>query len=235
MPYARRRPASRSSKKKTYSKKPRKVTLATVKKVAKSVVTKLTPKREIRFHNFGFFNTGTFSQSWGLVNLNNIALGTQDNQRTGDKIYMSGFHTVFAIRNTSGLPRSFRIIVLKDMNRNGDVLDITGLDNLFTDVSELDRQADGLVGDITSPINSNYKVFYHKQMLLEPEQLGKDYVFKKFIPLKQLVRYDNLGAQPTTPQSGNIRLLWKVEEFTSTPSGSNVQYEAFQRVYYRDA
>jgi len=234
MPYARRRPASRSAKKKTYSKKySKKLTVATVKKVAKSVVTKLAPKREIRFHSFGMLNTGTFSQSWGTVLLSNIALGTQDNQRTGDKVYLSGFQTVFALRNSSAVARSFRIIVLKDLNRNGDILDITNLDNLFTDTSEADRPADGLIGDVTSPINSNYKVFFHRQMVIEPETVGKSVIFRRFIPLKQLVRYDNLGSQPV--QTGNIRILWKLEEFASIPSGANLQYETFHRVFYRDA
>jgi len=223
-------------KKKGHSKKyPKRLTVATVKAVAKKAVKQLAPRREIRFHEYGTLNTGTFAASWQQLPLTNISLGTQDNQRSGDKIYITGVRFMLAVRNAGAVARSFRLLILKNLNRNADLLDTVGLDNLFTAEDEQDRQSDGLIGDIINPINSNYKVFLNRSFVVEPETVGRSLIYKKYCPLKQLVRYDNLGTNNTTVSSGVIRALVKLEEFQSVGSGALMQFEAFYQVFFRDA
>jgi len=234
--YASKRSSARTYKKKGYSKRyPKKLTVATVKAVAKKAVKSLAPRREMRFHEYGTLNTGTFLASFQQLPLTNISQGVQDNQRSGDKAYITGVRFMFAVRNTGSVARSFRILILKDMNRNGDILDVVNLTDLFTDNAESDRPADGLIGDIVSPINSNYKVFHNRSFTIEPETVGKSLIYKKYVPIKQLVRYDNLGVTTVAVSSGQIRALVKLEEFSSVGSGALLQFEAFYQVFFRDA
>lgn len=229
--YASKRPAY----KKGYSKRPsRKVTPYLVAKIAKTVARKAQPAREIRFNLQGLsMNTTAVGNSFVVLELTNIAQGPQDNQRLGDQIFMTGMKFQWSAQHNGVTPRSLRLMVVKNLNRNGDLLDVTTWTDLFTNPDETDRTADGLAGDITAPINANYRKFLDKSVIIDPQKTmvssGQVYV-----PLNTKVIYDNLGTA-STPSSGRIYLLAHVAQFDVTGTASSTIFNSFARVFYRDA
>lgn len=235
MPYHARSTKSKTYKKGYHKGTSRTVTPYTVAKIAKSVANKSKPTREKRFtfYNLTMKTTAPISNSFLYKTMTLINQGSSDNERLGDKIYMSGVKLNFSCDNPATTSRCLRVLILQNNNRNGDLLDLSTWTDLFTQDDESDRTADGLAGDINAPVNSNYRIFCDKKFTLEPSG-AKDIQRSFYCPIQKKVEYNNLGDN-TTASSGEIYCIFHLSEFGSATVATESHLFATARVFFKDA
>lgn len=230
MPYAKSKP--RAYKKRYYKKSYKPVTANTVAKIARNVVRKQNPTKELRFIQTASMHTNSLAASFVSDQPTLIAQGVAENQRLGDEVFMCGVKMKLCVTNPHSTDRNFRVMVLQDRNASGDLLDTSAWDNLFTSNSEVDYTATALVTDVTYPINSNYKVYFDKSFTLQSD--GRSSINRDFwVPIMKKVKYDDLGAGTLT-ESGRIYVICHLSEMNTTPSTSISHCSFFARVFYKD-
>lgn len=241
MPYASKKSYSRTyGKKKGYSKGPSsKVTKSDVVKIAKQVAHKAMPTREARFpldNVSATFHTNTVANAFKYAVLTALEQGDQDNQRTGDKCYFSGAKFRFSCTNPNSAPRAVRVIFCRNINRNGDLLDVSTWSDLYTKNDETDRSADNKSGDLTHPLNTGVlQIFYDKTFHVRPDSTGLPLDVSGYVKINQKVTWDNLGTSYSTVSSGIIFAIFHLIEPTDTLSATVSPFNAMVRVFYKDA
>lgn len=233
MPYKRN-----NNTKKTYTKRSM-PTANYIAKIAKSVTNKEKPTREARFaldNSVTTFHTNVLANAFKYSVLNAIAQGNQPNERTGDRIYISGAKVNFMCANAHTSPRALRVMCVANQNRNGDLLDLSTFTDLFTSYAESDRTADNKSGDIVHPINEIAKIYFDKVFLIPPDSSGGAGVHKTiWIPIRRTVVYDNLGTSAVTISNGSLYLIFHLCEPDDTLSATISGFHCLTRVFYKDA
>lgn len=239
--YASKKSYSRSyGKKKGYNKGPSsKVTRSDVVKIARQVSRKSLPTREARFpldNVAATFHTGALANSFKYAVLTALEQGDQQNQRTGDKCYYAGAKFRFSCSNPLTVARAVRVIFARNINRNGDLLDVSTWTDLYTKNDETDRTADMKSGDLTSPLNTGVlEIFFDKTYHVRPDSTGLPLDISGYVKLNRKVEWDNLGTNYATVSNGSIYAIFHLIEPTDATSTSVSAFNAMIRVFYKDA
>lgn len=240
MPYTSRKSYSRSyAKKKGYRKKPtKKITKSAVVKIAKQVANKSKPTREARFwldNSVSQFHTNLVGNAFKYAVLTSLEQGDQDNQRTGDRIWLGGCKIRVSCTNPLTVPRALRVIVCQNRNANGDLLDVGGWSDLYTNNAESDSAATNKSHDITAPLNSNIRVFYDKTFHIRPNSMGLPLDLDTFVRINKKIVYDNLGISYSAVSSGTVFAIFHLIEPTDVLDPTPSPFSAMIRVFYKDA
>lgn len=235
MPYY-KKPYKRApyARKPAYRRKP--VTAKTVYKIAKKVHRTAGPSKETRMDVYKGMKTNVVADSFDYYDITNIPLGTTSDERLGNRVYIAGvkLNLSFAQSTAAIKTRYVRLMVVTTRNRDGDLLDLTSWSDLYTSSARADRAADGLAGDLTSPLNTDILTVYYDHLIkLQTNENGGAVLFSRYIPVKKLVTYDNDGttAQPT---NGRIYVIMHLAEADGTASANAVHSGGMLRIFYRD-
>lgn len=223
-------------KKNNNKNKATKMTYRTVAKIARSVNYRARPTKELRTHLYGtLIANGTVAQSFLVAVPTTIALGDQENQRTGNRVYLSGIKLNGAFLNNGIVTRGMRLIVCHNKNADGNLLDTVTWSDLFTNLSKADRPADKQIGDYIHPLNTDIlDVLVDRQIQLKPESEGA-YTFNLYIPIKKYQTYDALGAT-TGITSGLYYIIYHLCELDNDLTRSTtVNVDSMSRLFFKDA
>lgn len=227
---------SRYQKKKNYTKRP--MTAYQVATIARRVAYKSQPVKECRFLFDKGLKTNVLADSFQYSDITNIPVGTLQDERIGGAVYISGVkvNISFGVAVASTQPKAIRLMLVRTINRDADLLDLTTWTDLFTSTTYADRTADALIGDITAPINTDIvRPLYDQVIRFNPTNTdSSSFVFSKYMKINQKVLYDNDGAT-SQPINGKIYLIAHLCEFGLTSSANAVQMNGILRVFYRDA
>lgn len=216
---------------KTYKKA---VTAKDAYRIAKRVTRANQPRRESRFNFSKVMSTSAVANSFLTSDVTIISQGDTFNSRSGNQVYISGVKLNYCINNPHTAPRGLRLMVVKDINMNTDVLDITTWTNLFTGSSFGDQVATGTNQDSSFPLNTGVlKVMFDRTYYLAPNSEGFKMI-SQYIPIKQRVTYSDLGSTTTNVDSGSIYVIAHLLESTGTPSGTSSDSDGTLRVFFRD-
>lgn len=238
MPYRKtyRKPYPKRNNKKKYVKRP--LSTYQVAKIARRVVHKQAPTKEFRFNGGGTLDTNLLSASFHHKDCMLITAGDHKDDRTSNRIYVSGIKLNLSLANDSTTrPRCVRVMMVHTTNRNGDLLDVSGTwTDLFQDDTFNDYTATGLSGDAVVPINTDIvRPDLDINMMLNAEaQPGSAKVYSKWIPIKRYVYFDNDGST-TTSTSGKTWFILHLCEPDNTTSPSTVRYNYMARLFFKDA
>lgn len=207
-----------------------------VKAIATRVVKNWTPLKEIRFAapTGQFLTNGTIAQRCDSNHLTSIALGNQVNQRTGDKIYITGIKfDLYCANNSATLDRHFNWCLATDIAR-GDTLNETTYGNMMEDFQ--------FAALAPSPVNTNFQYTYNTE-LIKPLRKGRflvssvgnkptrqtSFFWKPHRPHK--VQYERVNSNNII--SGKIFLLLHLAEAGQVASADTCDYQWRARVYFR--
>lgn len=235
-----------ASRTKTYKKGYRKGTSRApnknyIAKVARSVVRAEAPRREARFNLFHALDTTAVPAStFGINHLTNIVIGDNVDMRTGKSIYLKGVKFNVSMTNNSVVkPRVVRVMVVHTKNKDGDLLDTLTWTDLYQNTAFSDRTADGLSGDIISPINTDIlDVYLDKRFTLSQETANRaSTVWSQYLKIDRKFHYDDAGSPGVTPQmiSGRLYVIFHVCEPDDTLGTAVTRVTGMARVFFRDA
>lgn len=233
------------TKKSTYRRPYRRpMTTKRVAKIARHVTRVDKPVREIRFVNDGnagrpgpTFSTLVLSDSFKTLELSNIAQGTDKDNRIGNKIWMSGVKVSITMKNFSTQSRFFRLMLVKNRNRAGDLLDTTAWSDLYQDVNFNDQGADGRILDAQSPLNKDVvEIFYDRVFQLSPSADPKDsFAFTKWIRVNRKFEYGDDGS-PNVALTGQLYwIMHVIQPDFGTGTADASDCITYARVFFKDA
>lgn len=226
--------------KKSYKKRYNSMTPKQVASIARSVGRQDKPVREIRFWNSATptLTTSTLGASFSTMELSAIPQGDDLDERTGNKIYMSGVKTTITFKNFSAQSRFVRVSVVKNRNVAGDLLDTSASwSDIYQGVNYNDLGASVTLLDAQAPLNRDVlEVFYDKVFTLAPVGNERDnYQFTKYIPINRKFEYGDEG-NPTTTLSGQLYLIIHLIKPDFTVGNSDAtDVVHMSRVFYKDA
>lgn len=242
MPYyalSKSRSTSRYPKKRYGKGYRRPITRRAVAKIAKSVVNRSHPMREIRYpFPVGTLSTLVLANSFALVSLTSIPLGDNQDNRTGNRVFLAGAKMNLAFANDSATrPRAIRLMVLHLVNRDAETLDTTTWTDLYQSASYGYRTADCTSADLVYPLNTDLvKPLMDMTIRISTETANQShYVFQKYLPIRKYVDYDGYGSSALDVHSGRIVFLAHLCEPDGTLTSSTVTSSGLIRVFFRDA
>lgn len=208
----------------------------TAYQVAKRVVHKSKPQRECRFQVSGSLNSSSIPLTFKTWNCTLIDPGPELDQRDGNKIWFNGLRFSVGVNNQSTTKRFLRIMVLKQRNQSGVVLDTSAFTNLFTDDIFEDDGGTGLVTDVQQPINTGIcEVFYDRTYALRPEAEGTSHMaLSKYVKIGRTVEFDDRGDD-TDVNTGKIFLVMHISEAGTVGTSGVCQVNGMIRSFYKDA
>lgn len=230
---------SKKPYKKTYKKK-QAIDYNTIAKIARSVTRADKPVREKRFWNSATptLTTSTLGASFSSMELSSIPQGDDLDERTGNKIYISGVKTTISMKNFAPQSRFVRISIVKNRNKAGDLLDTsTSWSDLYQGVNYNDLGASVTLLDAQAPLNRDVlEIFYDKVFTLALVGQERDnYQFTKYIRINRKFEYGDEG-DPTTSLSGQLYLIAHVIKPDFAVGNSDAtDVVHMSRVFYKDA
>lgn len=187
-----------------------------VKKIAQG-------QKEIKEVTQDYTDSSVVAANANVVALNtlydNIAQGTDDDERIGDKIYIKDLSVNMTL-NSGTANGNIRILAYQMLD---DELDTAGLASFFTDIN-------GYWPDFQTT-NSKYKILMDKRLVLNAaSQPNKSIQFRfpaKRLPVKQ-IQYDDATT------TFNSRGLVRIHVLTDNATASQMTYAASARLRYTD-
>lgn len=240
MPYYTRSKSrySRKSYGRRYGRR-RPVTTRTVAKIAKRVVNKSHPMRELRkvLPN-ATMDTNILANSFNLVSLTDISTGDNIDNRTGNRIFLAGVKMSLSFANDSATrPRALRLMVLQLINRDAEVLDTATWTDLYQSTNYTYRTATATSADLVYPLNTDLVKPLMDTTIRISTETAKDsaYIFQKYLPIRKYVEYDGYGGSPYDVHTGRFVFLAHLCEPDDTVSPSTVRASGLFRIFFRDA
>lgn len=202
----------------------------------KSIIRSSNKAKEKRFDNNGALATNVLATSFAFVNLTDIAQGIVLNTRLQDEITINYVHIALSLHNNSSLKAKFiRIMLVKERSSRGIVLDTTNWTNLFEGTDFLNRTADALSGDISSPLNRDVlDIIFDKVVVIKPELIGAMYIKRK-IRVNRKVKYNTISGEADNPNTGRLYYIVHVMEGDNASSSVIINLESMARVFFKDS
>lgn len=232
-------PFRRTSTKRT-TKKRRPVRRPAIRKLIAKVHNSMEKTFEIRISASSQMMSNTVGNSFVKQELSSIALGDHINNRTGNVVHLKYINTSFSMFNWSGKHRVVRVMLLRENNKRGDVVDVTGWSDLYRGTGSSGRAADALSGDINHMINKELvKVLMDYTIQIQPNQFQRKASFKIKKRLNETIKYEYDAGNPTLPTNGRLYLVWHLCEPDNTVSGStlgvdNIVFDSYTQLFYKN-
>lgn len=170
--------------------------------------------------------------SFSVLDIHNIAQGSQLNQKASEKIYVSGAQVTIAAANKHTDARVLRVMLVQNRNP-ADTLDTTTLTDLYETEAFAPKTPDGLQGDANAPINRDVlRVLYDKRFVLKPAT-EQCYNFKLWMPIKRYWLYKTV-ANNNAIASGKTYLVVQSLEVDGSLSTNLTVYNAMVRLFYKN-
>lgn len=224
-----------SSKKKQYRQQ--KLSVATVKKIAKQAVRQVAEPKQ---YNYSFGKTELYHNSLSLLTKINQYFpyqGTADNQRIGDRIYLTGIDLRMLLGQKQDRPNvTFRVIVF---SVKANTAPISGLNYI--------QIFDNATGNcLLDSINAD-EIKVIKQFFFKPAQsamigfnagtgVGKEYTrpYHIYIPFKRNVVFQSDNG--IVPDMRDYYITVLAYDAYGSLTTDNIAYcQLWSKMYYRDA
>lgn len=196
---------------------------------------KLAPSKEIRFNLAENMDTATnVATRTAASYLDQIAQGSQLNQRLGSNVHISWLHLKGTFQsNSTTKTKAVRMMVLREVNFAG--IDTTTYANLWRGIGHTSTYAPtGTSTDINWPVNKSLAyVLYDKVHFIRPEYDGITY-FNKKVKINKVVRYTPNDSADSDPYHGRLLFLVCVADCDDTPSTTVVRLNCALRVFFKD-
>lgn len=195
---------------------------------------KLAPSKEIRFNLSEAMDTGSVIANRTVASyLDNIAQGSQLNQRLGSNIHVSWLHVRGTIQSDSTVKaKALRIMVLREVNLGG--IDTSTYAGLWKGLGTSVYAPTGTQTDINWPVNREKAyVLYDKTHIIKPEYEGITYVNKK-VRLNKLVKYSPADPTDVSPYHGHLLFLACLADCDNSTSATKVMFNCSLRVFFKD-
>lgn len=201
----------------------------------KQAFHKLQPTKEIRFDVTDLVMDTATSVATRTKHaiLDNIAQGTQLNQRLGSNIHMSYVHLKGTIQsNSTAKAKAMRIMIFKEVNNQG--VNTTTYANLWKGTGTITYAPLGLQSDTQWPLNRELvHPIYDRTFQVRPEYNGITRInIKKRI--NRIVKYQPNNSGATSPYHGRIFLLCCLADCDNSTSATTVILTLGVRVFFKD-
>lgn len=154
------------------------------------------------------FSLTTFGYTGGMIPLNVIALGTNDNQRIGDSVKLQNLVLRYSCQNYPNTVNQFRVLIVWDkqnkISGSGDVLEYSGSILSTLSPKKYDKRFET-------------KILYDRVHLLDPVNKTQEYV-DVVIPINEHTQFD---SGTTTVNTGALKLIALSNDSGSAPPHMN--------------
>lgn len=195
---------------------------------------KMAPSKEIRkdLDDYSMNTSTSVATRTEYELLDNIAQGSQLNQRLGANVHISWLHLKGTLQSNSSVKsKALRVMVFREVNLNG--VDITTFAGLWKGVGTTTYAPTGTQTDIQHQLNRDlvYPI-YDKTHVLKPEYEGI-FTFNKKIRINKVTKYSpNLGG--TTPVHGRLILLYCLADCDNLASATTCVLASSARIFFKD-
>lgn len=203
-----------------------------IAKIARQVHNKEEPVREIRFALAKACSTTAIANGMHSVSIGNISQGDQRNQRSGNKIYMSGAKVSLHIENGDTSSRTVRCMILqaRAVSNAPDVITYT---NLYATSAYVAQGPSFVNYDTTLPVNRDvWKVICDKKFSIGPSSQVGSIVKDFWCPIKKTLRYQTIGSNTTDDR---IYFIYEVIQDDNATNTAVSQISYMLQVYFKDA
>lgn len=232
---SKRRTAAKSANLVSKKKTKKKATKNVVAKSFKTAYNMMEPSKEIRYNfiDHGMEPATSMATRTETLYLDNIAQGTQLNQRLQNKVHISYVHLDGTIQHNSTLKtRAIRLMIVREVNLGG--LDLATLANLYKNIGTASLAPAGTQADLQWPINREvaYPV-WQKVYRCKPEAEDMTYV-KLRIRINRYARYTPNSSADTSPYHGRLILVANVADCDNSPTTTTTVLNIGVRVFFKD-
>lgn len=206
-----------------------------VTKSFRTAFNKLTPSKEIRFELSPGLETSTSVASRTSVQyLDNIAQGTQLNQRLRNIVHISYLHLKGTLQNNSNTKtKALRIMVFREINYG--TINPAVLASLWKATgSALVYAPTGTSSDQRWPLNKEicYPIF-DKTVTIKPESEGMKVLDYK-IKINRLVRFPANNSAVSVPYHGRLMLVFALSDCDDATTTTTMQLSVAGRIFFKD-
>lgn len=195
---------------------------------------KLAPSKEKRFDmNDTLFTNGLVSDRTRWIYLDQIAQGTQANQRLGSNIHVSYIHVKGMIQNNSvAKTKTLRLMILKEVNLGG--LNTSTFAALWKGVGTTWYAPAGTADDVRWPLNKELvRTIYDRTYKITPEVEGVTKINVKR-RINRIVRYTTNDSAKSDPYEGRLILLACLSDCDNVTTATTAIFSAGVRVFFKD-
>lgn len=205
-----------------------------VSKSFRTAFNKMLPSKELRkdFTDIALFTNGTVADRTHYVYLDNIAQGTQYNQRIRNTVHVSWLHLNGTVQNDSTTKvKHIRFVVIKERNQGHFSSAMT---DLLHSTGTSSSAPSGYQGDGQLNINRDqYIIIYDRRRVVPIESEGA-LTIKEKIKINRLVMYPQNNSASSTPVDGHLILIVMVYDADNVPTATTVKMAILGRVFYKD-
>lgn len=202
-------------------------------RVTKSI-RKARKAKEGRYAVTGDLVSNALGTSFLTADLTTLSQGTQIDQRLANETIVNYIWFTMSLANFSTVETKIvRLMIVREHQTSGVVLDTAAWTNLYTDLNFGDRVADVLSGDVTYPLNRKVvDVLYDKVITVRKQSDDVQYIRKK-LKVNRNVKYAP-GTSLTAPIQGRIYGIAHVCEADNGTSALIIRANGFFRVFFKD-
>lgn len=205
-----------------------------VSKSFKLAFHKMAPAKEIRkdLDDYAMDTATSVATRTEYELLDNIAQGSQLNQRLGANIHISYVHIKGTLQSNSATKsKALRVMLFREVNLNG--INTATFANLWKGVGTTTYAPQGNQVDQQHPLNrDNVIPIFDKTYIIKPEYEGI-FKFSKQVRVNQIVRYSpNLGG--TTPVHGRLILLYCLSDCDNLTTATTCVLASSVRIFFKD-
>lgn len=214
----------------------KKITMKTVANVVTKKIRKDTKAKEMRIHpSANLFTNNLIPLTFSVNDITGLTKGDDIDQRLSNVVIVNYLWIKASFANFSTTKsKIMRVMVVRERNTGGVVLDTTNWTNLYSGNTFQNRLADGLSGDITYPLNrSVVDILLDKNVVVN--KLSRNTVtFDKKLKINRKVEWvrDTAGL---TPSSGRMYLIFHLCEPDNVTSSIVTHVDSQVRLFFKDA
>lgn len=196
---------------------------------------KMQPSKEKRFPivDTTMVTNGTIGQRSESLYLDNIAQGSQMNQRLGSNIHVSYVHLRGTIQNDSTVKaKKMRFLILREVNLGG--LNLSTLAGLIRYEGTSSGPPVGKQSDVAWPVNREVAYTLFDKVVNIPIEADGIAYFNYKLRINRLVRYTSTDSTDVTPYHGHLIFVAFLVDCDNSASSGNVVFNCAARVFFKD-
>lgn len=223
------------SRKRKSRRKASKPLIATIKRVHNS----MDKQKDIRMKASAQMYTDVVGDSFAKYELSAIPIGTTEANRLGDKCTITYLDIKFSLYNFSPFGKVARVMLLRENNKRGDVINVTAWDDLFRNEDATARFSDALSGDINAMINPELvRVLADYTINIPSHQEQKKFAFSFRKKLHEVLKFEYFNGSATLPTNGRLYWLIHIISPSNVAGGhvlgtDNMVFDSYARIRFR--
>lgn len=195
----------------------------------------MQPPKEIRYdyYDLNMDSATSMATRSQVLAIDNIAQGTQVNQRLGSSVRTSWLHIKMSMANNSTVKsKALRVMVVREVNNGG--LNTGTLANLFKSVGTATHTPNGSQTDLKWPLNRD--LVYPKYDRVFKLPVEAESFFRRYlkIPLRSTFRYSPTNSAATTPVHGRTYIIVLLADLDNLPTATICVFDSCVRLFFKD-